>query len=165
MGCRLEDRNREALITSNSNLFLRAGRWSADGKGIEAALTARELKSVKQPGSAGSAFPAGAGALVKPPVNLFPFSEAEAQAYVPPAPALISIFRHGRDGDRSQLQPCSGDGCGEDGALQRTRGRGDRLAALRRRCQPRQSQLPNDQMLKLLTAKNTHDLHLGQTDA
>jgi hypothetical protein len=68
--------------------FYAPGRWAADGKGIEAALTAKELEGVKQQEARVKLFPLVQTALNKPPVNLFPFSNADAQAYVPPTPAI-----------------------------------------------------------------------------
>ena len=68
--------------------FYKPGSWSQDGKGIEAALTARELESVKRQEARVRLFPLVQPAVAKPEINLFPSSEADARAYVPPAAAL-----------------------------------------------------------------------------
>jgi hypothetical protein len=68
--------------------FYKPGSWSADGKGIESALTARELESVRQQEARVKLFPLVQSAVTKPAVSLFPFSEADARAYVPPAPVV-----------------------------------------------------------------------------
>ena len=68
--------------------FYTPGRWSADGKGIAAALTPRELADVKRQEARVSLFPLVQAPIKKEPVNPFPFSDADARAYTPPTPVL-----------------------------------------------------------------------------
>ncbi len=68
--------------------FYKPGSWSPHGKGIESALTPRELESVKEQEARVQLFPLVQNAVAKPPMSPFPFSEADAAAYTPPSPAL-----------------------------------------------------------------------------
>jgi hypothetical protein len=68
--------------------FYAPGRWNGDGRGIAAALTPRELSDVASQEARVQLFPLVQNAKAKPPVNLFPFASADAQAYTPPPPAV-----------------------------------------------------------------------------
>ena len=67
--------------------FYAPGRWTGD-KGIEAALTPRELADVKQQEARVQLSPLVQNVVAKPPISLFPFADSDAQAYTPPAPAI-----------------------------------------------------------------------------
>jgi hypothetical protein len=67
--------------------FYAPGRWTGD-RGIEAALTPRELADVKEQEGRVQLSPLVQNSSAKPPVNLFPFADSEAQSYLPPAPAI-----------------------------------------------------------------------------
>lgn len=79
--------------------FYAPGRWTGD-KGIEAALTPRELADVKKQEARVALFPLVQNAIKKPPINLFNFSAADAQAYTPPAPELDLDLSAGNVTDR-----------------------------------------------------------------
>jgi hypothetical protein len=67
--------------------FYAPGRWTGD-RGIEAALTPRELADVAKQEARVQLFPLVQNAVAKPSLNLFPFTPDEAKAYAPPAPAI-----------------------------------------------------------------------------
>jgi hypothetical protein len=67
--------------------FYEPGRWTGD-KGIEAALTPRELTDVRQQEARVQLSPLVQNSVEKSPVKLFPFADSDAQSYTPPAPAI-----------------------------------------------------------------------------
>jgi len=72
--------------------LFKPGRWSADGKGIREALTARELADIEQVSRRVSLYPLAQNLLTRQPINPFSISEAEAAEYQAPEKIIDLIF-------------------------------------------------------------------------
>jgi hypothetical protein len=131
--------------------FYAPGRWTGD-HGIEAALTPRELADVRKQEARVALFPLVQNAVQKPPVNLFPFSAADAQAYVPPAPELdLDLSAAGGVNDRgpSHLPVTI---VGKTAAFSERGGAVTGLQLFGEEAAPTYLSLPNDPMQKMLAS-------------
>jgi hypothetical protein len=133
--------------------FYAPGRWTGD-KGIEAALTPRELADVKQQEARVALFPLVQNAVQKSPINLFPFSVADAQAYTPPAPELdLDLSATGGVNDRGPSHvPVTM--AGKTAAFSERSGAVTGLQFFGDDANPGYLTLPNDAMQKMLSNQN-----------